>query len=203
MGLPDRSVAQVSLAVVDTAPAPSQIGTQATGALVCQVRLQPGDVTAECRVAALGAGLGAGVGVPISPGDEVVVVFPDKGTSRGVIVGSLHNATRPNPASNDGLQLLLQSPLGVHLRSADGLPARRLVLADLLFGLNQFAVATNTLIGALAMAPDILAVNAAAGAWLANGQVVAFLTNLATSAGSDPLDPGAPPYASDLHRATT
>lgn len=197
----------VVLGVVLGPPIPSPLAP--TGPRQALVRLEDQRLV-DARVANLGQGAGKGVFAPPLPGDEVLVFLPDGATENATILGSLAGAKTPMPvAATPSLHIVVMHPLGVELRSADGLPANGIVMATLLPDLLaafQAIVTFATALQTVTSPATLAAIAPAATALLADPNVIAFLAALGTSSVPNTAVPpgtGGPPYASILNRVTS
>ena len=177
-----------------------------------QVKLQPGDVTAEMRLLQFGQGPGQGLFFPVTPGAEVLILYPEGRPGDGVALYGLSSGANVAPLPADGPGAVLMALAGVTIRSASGLPASAIVKAELLTGGVAGAPPPPT--GGLAIwvaALEVFLQSLAIAVPLAAPAVAAF--NVST--GATPTTPspfalallissgiGGPPFASLTNKVT-
>jgi len=174
-----------------------------------QVKLQPGDITAEMRLLQVGQGPGQGLFFPVTPGAEVLILYPEGRPGDGVALHGLSSGANVAPLPSDGPGAVLMALAGVTIRSASGLPASGIVKADLLTGgtpppptggLAIWVAAVEVFLQSLAIAvplaaPAVTAFNASTGATAATPSP--FALALLISSGT-----GGPPFASLTNKVT-
>ena len=201
----------VGLATV-VAPVPNPFNPLLTP--LVQVLLQPGSILAEVRLVSVGQGPGQGLFFPVTPGAEVLVLYPEGRPDDGVALYGLSSGANVAPLPTDGAGAVLMSLLGVVIRSGSGLPASAIVKGDLLTGgppglapptggLATWILALEVFLQALAIsvptaAGAVAAFNGSTGATPATPSP--FAAALLVSA--NPATAGGPPHASLLNKVT-
>lgn len=198
----------VALGKIAKPPTPGALSPQGARLVYVDLLSSQDDCTVHARVLNLGQGLGKGLFMPLTVGDEVLVLFPHGDLNQGVVIGGLGNGAAVNPVGNLGTSALVQHPGGVKLTTTDGQPLHGIVHGQFLVDLADYITKFETLIKAIATSATAADIAAKAAAFMtAVGMTPAtpslFAANMTASAGSGtPPGAGGAPYATALHKVS-